>query len=270
MADPLAYDGRDMQPDTPPTPAARRPVALVTGGSRGIGRAIALELAAAGHDVAVTARSASAAQPVADTIRGAHPAARALAVDLDVTAGESVRAAVARVEAELGPIAVLVNNAGIQRLGTVLEQTEADWDAVHATDLRGPFLVAQAVARRMVARRAGVIVNIASAAGIVPFTGRAAYAAAKAGLIMLTRTLAHELAPHGIRANAVAPTFVETELGRLTLDQPGAREALAARIPLGRVATVEEVAVAVRYLVSAEASFITGTVLPVDGGISMR
>jgi 3-oxoacyl-[acyl-carrier protein] reductase len=191
-------------------------------------------------------------------------------VALEVTDAASISAAIATTQAGLGPIAVLVNNAGIQRLGTVLEQTESDWDAVHSVDLKGAFLVSQAVARRMVERGSGCIVNVASAAGLVPFTGRVAYAAAKAGLIMLTRTFAHELARSGVRVNAVAPTFVDTELGRLTLDQPGAREALEARIPLGRVATPEDVAAAVAYLASPAAAFITGTVLPVDGGVSMH
>jgi 3-oxoacyl-[acyl-carrier protein] reductase len=195
---------------------------------------------------------------------------RALAVDLEVTDAASIAAAIARTEDELGPIAVLVNNAGIQRLGTVLEQTEAEWDEIHAVNLKGAFLVAQAVARGMVTRHDGCIVNVASAAGLVPFTGRVGYAAAKAGMIMLTRTFAHELARDGIRVNAVAPTFVDTELGRLTLDQPGARAVLEARIPLGRVGTPEDVAAAVRYLVSPDAAFITGTVLPVDGGVSMH
>jgi len=247
-----------------------RPVALVTGASRGLGRAIALDLAAHGHDVALTARTVADVQEVAAEIGALHPGARAIGLALDVREAASIRAAVACTEAALGPIAVLVNNAGIQRLGGVLEQTEADWDAVHETNLKGPFLVAQTVARGMVERRAGVIVNVASAAGLVPLAGRTAYAAAKAGLIMLTRSFALELAPHGIRVNAVAPTFVETELGRLTLDQPGARAAVEARIPLGRVATTGDVAAAVRYLVSPEASFITGTVLPVDGGLAMR
>jgi 3-oxoacyl-[acyl-carrier protein] reductase len=256
--------------DAPPT-SAGRPVALVTGGSRGLGRAIALDLAAQGHDVAVTARSHADAQAAADVIVRAHPSGRAHAVPLEVTDAASVARAVAVVADALGPITVLVNNAGIQRLGGVLEQTEADWNAVIGTNLTGAFLVAQAVARRMVEQGSGgSIVNIASAAGLIPFAGRPAYAAAKAGLIMLTRSFALELAPHRIRVNAVAPTFVETDLGRQTLDQPGVREQITGRIPLGRVASEADVAAAVRYLVSADAGFITGTVLPVDGGIAMR
>lgn len=248
-----------------------RPIALVTGGSRGLGRAIAMDLAAHGHDVAVTGRSLTDARAAADAIAAAHPGSRTLAVALEVMDSGSVADAVATTTVALGPITVLVNNAGIQRLGSVLEQTEADWNAVIGTNLTGAFLVAQAVARRMVEQGSGgSIVNIASAAGLIPFAGRPAYAAAKAGLIMLTRSFALELAAHRIRVNAVAPTFVETDLGRQTLDQPGVREQITGRIPLGRVASEADVAAAVRYLVSADASFITGTVLPVDGGIAMR
>lgn len=261
-----AYDARVTGPD----PSAR-PVALVTGASRGLGRAIALDLAAAGHEIACTARAAADAQAAAAAIAAAVPGARTLGLALEVRDPAAVADAVARTEADLGPVAVLVNNAGIQRLGSVLEQTAEDWDAVIGTNLTGAFHVAQAVARRMVAYgTGGSIVNVASAAGLIAFAGRPAYAAAKAGLIMLTRSFALELAPHGIRVNAVAPTFVETELGRQSLGVPGARDAIVARIPLGRVATEADVAAAVRYLVGPTASFITGTVLPVDGGITMR
>ncbi len=259
--------GRMQTQSTHAATATAAPVVLVTGASRGIGHAIAEGLAEAGYAVAVTARDVERVEPVAATLR--ERGGQALALGLEVTDAVSVEAAVEATERQLGPIDVLVNNAGVQRLGGVLTQTETDWDVVHATNLKGAFLTSQAVALRMVPRRRGVIINITSVAGIVPFEGRVAYAAAKAGLIMLTRTLAHELAAHGIRANAVAPTFVETELGRQTLDQPGVRESLEARIPLGRVATPGEVAGAVRFLVSPEAAFITGAVLPVDGGLSM-
>ncbi len=256
-------------PERAPAPAP--PVALVTGASRGIGRAIAADLAAAGHAVACTARHEADARAAAAAIADAVPGARTIGVVLEVTDPASVASAVARTEEALGPITVLVSNAGIQRLGGVLEQSAEDWDAVIATNLTGAFHVAQAVARRMVETgTAGAIVNIASAAGLIAFPGRTAYAAAKAGLIMLTRSFALELAPHGIRVNAVAPTFVETELGRQTLDAPGMRAAITARIPLGRVATEADVAAAVRYLVSPGAGFVTGTVLPVDGGIALR
>lgn len=242
--------------------------ALVTGSGRGIGRAIAEALAADGWSVAITSRDLKRAEPVASALRASGAKAVALALDVSVVA--SVDETVEAAEEALGPLGALVNNAGIQMLGGVLSQTEAEWDAIHATNLKGAFLCSRTVARGMVERQAGVIVNISSAAGLVPFDDRVAYAAAKAGLNMLTRSLAHELAPSGIRANAVAPTFVETDLGRQTLDQPGAREALHARIPLGRVATTADVANMVRYLVSDEAAFITGTVMPVDGGVTMH
>ncbi|MFN8620019.1 MAG: glucose 1-dehydrogenase [Chloroflexota bacterium] len=263
-------------PPSSPTPSAAspietpRPVALVTGGNRGLGAAIALDLANTGHDVALTARDGEHALLAARGLAATHPGARTLGLAMDVTDRASVEAAIARVEAELGPIAVLINNAGIQRLGGALDQADADFEAVVATNLTGAFRVAQVVARRMVERRAGCIVNVASAAALTAFPGRSAYSASKAGLVMLTRTFAVELGPLGIRVNAVAPTFVETELGRLTLDRPGVRADLEARIPLGRVASTEDVAAAVRYLVSPAAAFITGTILPVDGGITLR
>ena len=255
----------DLEATSEPVPVP--PVALVTGGSRGIGLAIVEALAADGWAVALTSRDIARVEPIATRIRGRGGEAAAL--ELDVADAGSVEAAVASAETALGPLGVLVNNAGIQRLGGLLTQTADDWDAVHATNLKGAFLCAQAVARRMVERRAGVIINISSAAGIIPFEGRIAYAAAKGGLNMLTRSLASELAPHGIRVNAVAPTFVETDLGRKTLDRPGVRASLQERIPLGRVATTADVAGMVRYLVSDEAAFVTGTVVPVDGGVTM-
>lgn len=246
-------------------------VAIVTGASRGLGRGVALALAGAGYAVALGARDRDALERVADEISGAGGHALVLAVDLDVTDRASVEAAVARVEAELGAIGVLVNNAGIQRLGSALEYTEDDWDAVLGTNLTGAFRVAQVVARRMVATgRGGAIVNVASMAGILAFPDRIAYAASKAGLIMLTRSFALELAPHAIRVNAVAPTFVDTELSRQTLDRPGGRDEIEARIPLGRLATVDDVAAAVLFLAGPSAAFVTGTVLPVDGGVSLR
>ena len=244
-------------------------VALVTGASRGIGRAVALALAGAGYAVALGARDRDALARVADEITAIG--GRALAVTIDVTDRSSVEAAVGRAEDELGAIGVLVNNAGVQRLGAALDYTDHDWDTVLGTNLTGAFRVAQTVARRMVATgHGGVIVNIASTAGLVAFPERIAYAASKAALIMVTRCLALELAPYAIRVNAVAPTFVDTELGRHTLDRPGNRAEIEARIPLGRLATVDDVAAAVLFLAGPSAGFVTGVVLPVDGGVSLR
>jgi len=249
----------------------RRPldgrIALVTGASRGIGRAIARRLAADGADVAVTARdTASLAETVADVEAEGR---RGLAVALDLTYVPSIRAAVAHVEATLGPVDILVNNAGMQRLRTALEVTEEDWDVVLDTNVRGAFFVAQAVGRGMVARGHGRIVNIASMAALKTNPERSAYNASKAALIAVTRTLALEWAAFGVRVTAVAPTFVETELAGLWLDRPGVRESVQAAIPIHRLPSVEEVAAAVAYLVSPDADAINGIVLPVDGGIGV-
>jgi 2-deoxy-D-gluconate 3-dehydrogenase len=242
-------------------------IALVTGASRGIGRAIARRLAADGADVAVSARDAGALLETVADITGAGR--RALAVALDVTSLPSIRAAVARVESELGPVDILVNNAAMQRLRPALDVSEEDWDVVLDTNLRGPFFVAQAVGRGMVARGHGRIVNIASMAALKTNPERSAYNASKAGLISVTRTLALEWAASGVRVNAIAPTFVETELAALWLDRPGIRDGVVAAIPMHRLPTVDEVAAAVAYLVSPGADAISGVVLPVDGAIGV-
>jgi len=240
-------------------------VALVTGAARGIGRAVAAGLAADGWDVALLGRSAGALQPVADEIPG-----RALAVEADVRHPDELAAVVARVEDELGPIEALVNNAGVQRLSLACDVTEADWDDVLDTNLKGAFFCAQAVGRRMLERRHGAVVNIASAAALIAVAERAAYASSKAGLIMLTKVLALEWAEHGVRVNAVAPTFVETEMGRLTLDQPGVREQIVGRIPMGRLADPGDVVAATKFLLDGDsAGFITGQVVAVDGGLTI-
>jgi len=243
-------------------------VAMVTGASRGIGRGIALELARAGASVAVTARRVG---DLAGTVREIEAAgSRALAVVLEVRDRASIRAAADAVGAALGPVDVLVNNAGVQRLRHALDVTEEDWDFVLDTNLRGLFFCCQEIGRRMVERGRGKIVNVSSAAGMIPSAERAAYASSKAAVLMLTRVLAVEWAARGVTVNAVAPTFVETELAAQTLDRPGAREATLARIPLRRLATVEDVAAAVRYLASPAADYLTGTTIGVDGGLVMR
>jgi 2-deoxy-D-gluconate 3-dehydrogenase len=194
----------------------------------------------------------------------------ALAVALEVRDRASIRAAAETVEERLGPVDILVNNAGVQRLRHALDVTEDDWDFVLDTNLRGLFFCCQELGRRMVERRRGKIVNVSSAAGLIPSAERAAYASSKAAVLTLTRVLAVEWAAHGVTVNAVAPTFVETELAAQTLDRPGAREAILARIPLRRLATVEDVAAAVRYLASPAADYLTGTTISVDGGLTMR
>lgn len=243
-------------------------VAVVTGGSRGLGRSIARGLAQAGAAVAVTARDVASLGETLHELDGLG--ARSTGVALEVRDRASIRTAVLDVEARLGPVDILVNNAGVQRLRVALDVDDDDWDAVLDTNLRGVFFCCQAFGRGMNARRRGTIVNVGSAAGQIPVAERVAYAASKAGLNMLTRVLALEWGASGVRVNAVAPTFVETDLGRLTLADPAARAYWTERIPLGRVATPEDVAAAVVYLASDAASFVTGTVLAVDGGLTMR
>ena len=242
--------------------------ALVTGGSRGIGAAVARSLAEAGADVAVSARDRDS---LADTCRQIElTGRRSLAIAFDVTRTSTISEAISAVERELGPIDILVNNAGVNLPRPALEVSEDQWDTILDTNLKGAFFCAQRVGRTMVARRGGRIVNIASAAGLIPAHERAAYCASKAGLVMLTRVLALEWAEFGVTVNALAPTFVETELAAQTLNRPGVRAFWESRISLGRLATTADVATVVRYLVSSEASFITGVALPIDGGLTMR
>ena len=227
-----------------------------------------MSLAEAGADVAASARERDSLAKTCDTI--AATGRRALAVAFDVSRVDTIPAGIAAVERELGPINILINNAGVNIPRPAVEVTEEQWDAILDTNLKGAFFCAQRVGRSMIARRGGRIVNVASATGLIPALERAAYCSSKAGIIMLTRELALEWAEFGVTVNAVAPTFVETELAAQTLVRPGMRELWTSRIPLGRLATTEDVAAAVRYLVSPAASFVTGTVLPVDGGLSMR
>ena len=243
-------------------------VALVTGASRGIGAAIATTLAESGADVAITARDATSLHATAAQV--AATSRRCLPVACEVTDAASVDAAATQIEATFGPVDILVNNAGVNIPRLALEATEAQWDTILDTNLKGAFLCSQRVGRTMVERRSGRIVNMSSAAGLIPALERVAYCSSKAGLIMLTRVLALEWAQYGITVNAVAPTFVETELAAQTLNRPGVREYWERTIPLGRIATTGDVAAAVRYLVSPEAGFVTGEVLSVDGGLAMR
>jgi NAD(P)-dependent dehydrogenase (short-subunit alcohol dehydrogenase family) len=242
--------------------------AFVTGGSRGIGAYLAVALARAGANVAVAARAVESLRETCAQI--VSLGRRAFAIEVEMTDVRSIQRAVETVEQSLGPIDILINNAGINIPRAATEVTEEQWDQILDVNLKGAFFCAQAVARGMIARQSGKIVNVSSASGLIPAHERAAYGSSKAGLIMLTRVLALEWAPHHITVNAVAPTFVETELAAQTLSRPGMREYWSTRVPLGRIATLADVAGAVLYLVSPAADFLTGTVIPVDGGLSMR
>lgn len=243
-------------------------IALVTGASRGIGLGIAIELARSGADVAATARRR---KTLSETCRKIEALGRrAFPVELEVTDLGSLQKTVEHVEHTFGPIDILVNNAGTNIPRPAVKVTEQQWDQMLDTNLKGAFFCSQEVGRRMIKRQRGRIINVASAAGLIPGHERAAYCASKAGLVMLTRVLALEWAPYKITVNAVAPTFIETDLAAQTLDRPGMRESVLSRIPLGRLGTVDDLAAAVVYLSAPAAAFVTGTVIPVDGGLTMR
>jgi len=239
-------------------------VALVTGASRGIGRAIARVLAAGGATVVVAARGDHAGA-VASEIRGAG--GRAKAVSVDVTDPATIEAAVAGALGQFGRIDILVNNAGIARDQLLLRMKREDWDAVLATNLTAAFMTVQAVLRPMVKQRYGRIVNVTSVVGQSGNAGQANYAASKAGLIGFTKAVALEVASRNITVNAVAPGLIDTDMTQAITS--GAQTSWADRIPQKRLGTPEEVAAAVKFLASDEASYITGHVLAVNGGMYM-
>ncbi len=239
-------------------------VALVTGASSGIGRHLALLLAAAGAKVALAARRTDLLAEAAREIE--TDGGRASAIALDVTRSDSVAVAIAEAERALGPLTLLVNNAGVTVAKPVLEHTEADWDYVLDTNLKGAWLMTQEFARHLIDRsRPGRVVNIASVLGSRTIARLPAYTTAKAGLIHLTRVLAMELARHGILVNALAPGYVETDFNRDFLHS-AAGTRLAARIPLRRVAQPDDLDGAMLLLASPAGAYITGAVIAVDGG----
>jgi len=229
-------------------------VALVTGGNRGIGAAIAERLAADGHRVVVGSRS------------GEAPAGLA-AVPMDVSNPASITAAVASVEAEHGPIHILVANAGITRDGLLMRMSDADIDDVIATNLTGAIRCARSTLRGMVKARSGRIIFISSVVWAAGSAGQVNYAAAKAGIVGAARSLAREVGSRGITVNVIAPGFVETDM-TAALDE-ARRAEIATAIPLGRYAGPEEIAGVVSFLAGSDAQYITGAVIPVDGGLGM-
>jgi 3-oxoacyl-[acyl-carrier protein] reductase len=239
-------------------------VALITGASRGIGRAIALRLAAAGATVVAAARGTNA-EPTASSIVTAG--GRAEAVALDVTDSEAVGQAVAGVLERHGQIDILVNNAGMTRDQLMLRMKRDDWDAVIATNLTAAFVLTQAVLKPMIKQRSGRIINVSSVVGQAGNAGQANYAASKAGLIGFTKSVALEVASRGITVNAVTPGLIDTDMTRAI--SSAAHADWAAKIPLQRLGTPEDVAAAVAFLASDEAAYITGHVLAVNGGMYM-
>ena len=241
-------------------------IAIVTGAGRGIGESIAKRLAEGGAKVACVSRSEANSSKVADAINAAHPgAARAYAVD--VADKKAVEATGAKILADFGRVDILVNNAGITRDGLAMRMSEEDWDAVLNTNLKGAFNFIQAILRPMIKQRSGRIVNISSVAGLMGNAGQANYAASKAGLLGLTKTLARELAGRNITVNAVAPGFIKTDMTDVLPE--AIKTAVLPQIPLGSFGDPEDIASAVTFLASAEAKYITGQTLSVDGGMVM-
>ncbi len=239
--------------------------AFVTGASRGIGRACALALAKAGARVALAARQVEKLEQVAGEIRAAG--GEAFVAELDMSVPDSIKQAMAKVGKEFGRIDILVNNAGVTKDGLAVRMKMDDWNLVLATNLSGAFAASQQALIGMIRERWGRIINITSVVGQAGNAGQANYAASKAGLIGLTKSLAQEVASRNITVNAVAPGFIDTDMTQVL----GAelRERMQNAIPLGRLGTADDIAAAVRFLASDEASYITGHVLSVNGGMYM-
>ena len=240
--------------------------AVVTGGSRGLGRAVCLELAKGGANVVLCyAGNASAAEETAQACQALG--AQVLTVKCDVSDAAQVKELMDAALAKFGRIDILVNNAGITRDGLLMTMKEEDFDAVTATNLKGTFLCMKAVARLMMRQRYGRIVNLSSVVGLRGNAGQVNYAASKAGVIGMTKSLAKELASRGVTVNAVAPGFIDTDM---TAAMPeAAKTATLASIPMGRLGAPEDVARVVAFLASGEAAYVTGQVLAVDGGMAM-
>jgi 3-oxoacyl-[acyl-carrier protein] reductase len=240
-------------------------VAFVTGASRGIGRAIALTLCRSGFDIVVASPEIEKNEEVAEEIRACS--GEAMTLNLDVTSAESIKEAVAKTLADKTRIDVLVNNAGITRDGLALRMKQTDWDLVLKINLTGAFLCSQAVLPTMMKNRWGRIINIASVVGQAGSAGQANYAASKAGLIGVTKTLAQEMASRNVTVNAIAPGYIDTDMTKVLPEEVRAK--ILASVPLGRMGKPEDIAAAVKFLASEDAGYITGQVLAVNGGMYM-
>ena len=241
-------------------------VAIVTGASRGIGRAVAINLAQSGADVVVNySGSEGAAQETVEAVQALGR--KAIKIKANVANVDEVASMVEEAHKEFGHIDILVNNAGITRDGLLIRMKDSDWDDVLNINLKGVYLVSKAVAKIMVKQRSGRIINMTSVSGVTGNVGQANYAAAKAGVIGFTKTCAKELAARGITVNAVAPGFIETAMTDVLPEK--IKEGIAATVPFGRMGQPEEIASVVTFLASDFASYITGQVLNVDGGMVM-
>ena len=241
-------------------------VAIVTGASRGIGRSVAIALAKAGAKVVINyAGNVVAAEEVKNIIEAAG--GNAMLMQADVASDEAVAAMVKQTMDTFGSIDILVNNAGITRDGLLMRMKESDWDAVMNTNLKGVFMCTKAVSRVMMKQKTGKIINMTSVVGIMGNAGQSNYAAAKAGVIGFTKSMAKELASRGITVNAIAPGFINTDMTAILSDE--VKDTLATKIPVGRLGSPEDVAAAVLFLASDSANYITGQTLNVDGGMVM-
>jgi 3-oxoacyl-[acyl-carrier protein] reductase len=241
-------------------------IAFITGASRGIGRACAIALSAGGAKVVLAARQRDKLEEVAAEIRAAG--GEAFVVPIDLSSQDSIKEAFSKASKEFGRVDILINNAGLTRDGLALRMKRDDWDAVIQTNLSGSFFCIQQVLPAMVRERWGRIVNITSVVGESGNAGQANYAASKAGLIGLTKSLAQELASRNITVNAVAPGFVETDMTASLSDELKAK--ITESVPLKRIGKPEDIAAAVKFLAGDEAAYITGHVLDVNGGMFMR
>lgn len=238
--------------------------ALVTGGSKGIGAEAALVLAQAGADVAIVGRDRAGLQATADQIAAAGR--RCIVIEADMRTAEGPLHAAEAALAAFGAVDILVNNAGIARVAPILESPLADWEETIAVNLRAPYLLAQALAPKMIAQGTGKIINVSSQAGVVALEGHAAYAASKGGLNILTKVMALEWGAHNIQVNAVAPTVILTPMGTQVWGDPAKAAPMLAKIPLRRFGQPVEVADLILFLASSASDLITGETILIDGG----
>jgi len=240
-------------------------VAVVTGAGRGIGRAIALKFAAEGADVVCVSRTQENSEKVAAEVRALGR--KAWAVALDVSDSVAVTAAVEQILKDAGKVDILVNNAGVTRDGLLMRMSDADWDAVLNTNLKGAFNVTKAFTRSFLKQRSGRIINVASVIGLIGNAGQCNYSASKAGLIGFTKSCARELASRGVTVNALAPGFIETDMTAVLNEEQKA--GILKQVPLGMLGSTEDIAAAALYLAGPGARYVTGQVLVVDGGMVM-